>query len=615
VSIEATSVADAARAPSPETPRTWWTGRRVIQVAAALIGLQLIVRGSVAATGHLWQDDLVVTGRAGRIPLFSSEFLLYNHDGHFMPAGFLLTGLFTKLAPLEWWPMLVALVLMQLLASLAVLRMLRLLLGNRPVLLVPLMLYLFSPLTLPAFAWWIAAVNAIPLQAGMAWVVGDAIKLLRTGRVRYAVSGTLVFALTLSFFEKSLVVPVVAFAVIALLRRFEGDTAPILSAARRDAKLWIGLVLVVGVWAAVYASVVGSPAIAAEAAGTVPQATRLLVGGFFRGLLPGIFGGPLTWADPGLWALPPRTLVLGSWITAALAVVWTCWRRRGFGVVWWLVGAYLAVNGAAMVMGRLNFMTPDILSLSLRYFADSTVVIALAIAFIPLAPAREDRPARKVLTDSERRLVVAGAAVAFVLASVWSTVTFCQQWTRSPIPEYLATAKATLAESTDVPLLEQAVPDVIVWALAHPNNLASQVFSPLPERPQFGNSTTELRIIDESGEMTGGRVEPLRWVTEGPLADCGHGVSGRRTTVVPLDGPLMPWSWTVQLNYLAGGDGVLEVALDGETVRTPVTEGANTVYIRIAGGGDKIRLTSATPGLAVCLDSGIVGNMEPIGAP
>jgi hypothetical protein len=58
-------------------------------------------------------------------------------------------------------------------------------------------------------------------------------------------------------------------------------------------------------------------------------------------------------------------------------------------------------------------------------------------------------------------------------------------------------------------------------------------------------------------------------------------------------------------------DGVLEVSLDGEPLRTPVVEGANTVYVRVGGGGDSLRLRSVTPGVAICLDSWVVGNVVP----
>lgn len=587
----------------------WLTGRRVLHVALGLIGIQLLVRGWVAASGFFWQDDLIVTGLAGQGSVFSADFLLYDHDGHFMPAGFLLTGLLTRLAPLEWWPMVVALVLMQALASLAVLRALRLLLGNRPGLLAPLLVYLFSPLTLSAFAWWIAAVNALPLQAGMAWVVGDAIKLLRTGRIRHAVTGTLAFAASVSFFEKSLVVPVVAFAVMVLLLRGAGDRTPLVSAARRGRWLWGGLVLVVGVWAWVYTSVVGSPAVDAEYAGRVPQAANLVGKGLFDGLLPAVLGGPITWAD-GLYAAPPTVLVVISVLCLVGAIVWTSRHRSGTGVIWWMVAAYVAVGSAAILVGRLNEATPDILALSLRYFADSTVVIALALAFLLLAPVRRDFPRREVLTAQGRRVAVAVVAAAFVVTSLWSTVTFTQMWRESPTADYLRTAKASLAE-TDVPLLDQGVPNTVLWALVHPYNLTSHVFSPWAGPAAFATSTPELQLLDESGRLVDAGIDPLRSLRPGPLENCGHGVRAGRTTSIPLDGPLVALPWTVQLNYLAGADGFLDISLDGEWIRTPVVEGPNTVFVRVVGGGDRLRVKSVTDGLAVCVDSGRIGFVEP----
>ena len=80
-------------------------------------------------------------------------------------------------------------------------------------LLIPLTFALFTPLGLPAFAWWAAALNALPMIAAMAWVCADAILLVRTGNQRYALTGIAVFFLGLLFFEKAAVIPFVAFAV------------------------------------------------------------------------------------------------------------------------------------------------------------------------------------------------------------------------------------------------------------------------------------------------------------------------------------------------------------------------------------------------------------------
>ncbi len=105
-------------APRGRGPATGSSRRRVVPGGRRLIGVQLAVRGWVAASGYFWQDDLIVDRHAPATgPLFTSDFLLYDHDGHFMPAGFLLTGVCTELAPLEWWPMVVSLVLLQALAS------------------------------------------------------------------------------------------------------------------------------------------------------------------------------------------------------------------------------------------------------------------------------------------------------------------------------------------------------------------------------------------------------------------------------------------------------------------------------------------------------------------
>jgi hypothetical protein len=544
------------------------------------------------------------------MPLLSAEFLLFNHDGHFLPAGYLLTGVFTRLWPFEWWPMAITLVLLQAVASLAVWRLLRLLLGDRPVLLAPLMLVLFSPVTLPAFTWWITGLNALPLQAGLAWVAGDAVKLMRTGRPRYAVTGTLAFALTLASFEKALVVPVVTFALLVLLRREAGAPRPFLSAGRHGRWLWVGMLVLVAGWALAYSAAGGTPVVAPERAGSVPHAVALVEQGVLRGLLPGLVGGPLSWDHTNMYAAPPTAFIVLGCAVAIAVVLWTVWWRRGTGVIWWSLAAYVAVGLAAVVAGRLTVMTPVLLALSLRYFADSVLVVAIAIALIARTPVRTDRRRWMVLPGGVRRLLAAGTAVAFLTASVWSSVTYTHGWSGAFTRDYVATASASLAELDDVPMLDHPVPPEILWGLAAPLNAASWVFAPLEHRPEFGRTATDLRMLDESGRVIEGRLEPARWLQDGPLQDCGHAVTGGRTTVVPLDGPLIPWDWTIQLNYLAGDDGVLEVWLDGEPVRTPVQEGANTVFVRMGGGGDALHLRSATSGVGICLESGVVGNVR-----
>src|SRR5258708_39937704 len=188
----------------------------VARTAAALIVVQLVIRAVLAFSGYFYWDDLILIGRAGTQDLLSPGYLFDDHDGHVMPGAFLVAGGITRLAPLNWIGPAISLVVLQLLASLALLRALHVILGWRPVLVLPLTFALFTPLGVPAFAWWAAALNSLPMLAALAWVTGDALLLVRTGNHRYAVTGLLVYLGGLVVFGEAAVIPFVAFTIAAL---------------------------------------------------------------------------------------------------------------------------------------------------------------------------------------------------------------------------------------------------------------------------------------------------------------------------------------------------------------------------------------------------------------
>ncbi len=212
----------------------------VARTAAALIAVQLVIRAVLAFGGYFYWDDLILIGRAGTQGLLSPGYLFDDHDGHVMPAAFLVAGGITRLAPLEWIGPAISLVVLGLLASLALLRALYVILGWRPVLLVPLTFALFTPLAVPAFAWWAAALNSLPMLAALAWVCADAVLLVRTGNQRYAVTGVLVYVGGLLFFEKAAVIPFVAFAIVALYAHVTGSDS-VAQVWRRGMRLWVAV--------------------------------------------------------------------------------------------------------------------------------------------------------------------------------------------------------------------------------------------------------------------------------------------------------------------------------------------------------------------------------------
>src|SRR4051812_31269632 len=101
----------------------------VVRSAAALIAVQLGVRAVLAFGGYFYWDDLILTGRAGTQGLLSAAYLFDDHDGHVMPAAFLVAGGITRLAPLNWIGPATSLVVLQLAASLTLLRALHVVLG------------------------------------------------------------------------------------------------------------------------------------------------------------------------------------------------------------------------------------------------------------------------------------------------------------------------------------------------------------------------------------------------------------------------------------------------------------------------------------------------------
>ncbi|MGV0800954.1 hypothetical protein ABQF26_28570, partial [Mycolicibacterium elephantis] len=231
-------------------------------------------------------------------------------------------------------------VVLQLLASLALLRTLHVILGWRPVLLAPLTFALFTPLAVPGFAWWAAALNSLPMLAALAWVCGDAILLVRTGNRRYTVTGTLVFVGGLLFFEKAAVIPFVAFTIVALLAHVTG-AGSVTTVWRRGIRLWVPCLAVTAAWVVVYLVVVDQK----RWSGDVAMTWDLLRRSVTHGIVPGLAGGPWDWqrwAPASPWGTPPVTVMVLGWVALAAVVAVSFIRKQRIGAVWLVAVGYAA---------------------------------------------------------------------------------------------------------------------------------------------------------------------------------------------------------------------------------------------------------------------------------
>ncbi|MCG7594443.1 hypothetical protein [Mycobacterium sp. PSTR-4-N] len=580
--------------------------RWVARAAVAVIALHLAVRAVLAFGGYFYWDDLILVGRAGTQPLLSPGYLFDDHDGHVMPGAFLVAGLITRVAPLNWIGPAISLLVLALVASVALLRALHVILGWRPALLVPLTFALFTPLAVPSFAWWAAGLNSLPMVAALAWVCADAIQLVRTGAVRYAVTGTAVFFGGLLFFEKAAIIPFAAFAITAVYGHVTAE-ATVPQVWRRGRHLWLACLALTVAWVGVYIAVVDQQRWSFDLAMTWDLLWRSVT----HGIVPGLVGGPWEWqrwAPASPWATPPVAVMVLGWVALATVAVLTVRRRRRLGPVWAVALGYAVACQVPIYLMRSSRFTALELAQTLRYLPDLVVVLTLLAAIGVLAPARHDSPRWS-------RPLVACGALLFMAGSLYSTSTFLTSWRDNPTRGYLVNARAGLAAAraaSSAPMLDQEVDPLVLQRVAWPENLASHMFALLPDRPEFSSATTDPRMLDSSGRIVDALVTWVRSIRPGPDPRCGYLVQPDFPARMPLDGPLLPADWTVELNYLANSDGSILVRLsEGDEVKVPVRPGLNRVFVRLPGAGDAITVRANTAALSVCVASGPVGFLAP----
>ncbi|MBI2697179.1 hypothetical protein [Mycobacterium nebraskense] len=585
----------------------------IVALAAALIAAALGIRAVLAFGGYFYWDDLILIGKAGTHNLLSPSYLFDDHDGHVMPGAFLVGGAIIRLAPLNWTGPAISLLVLQLLASLALLRALYVVLGWRPVLLIPLTFALFTPLAVPGFAWWAAALNSLPMLAALAWVCADAILLVRTGNRRYAVTGTLVYFGGLLFFEKAAVIPFVAFAVAALLRHVQGDRAALLTVWRAGLRLWIPALTLTAGWIALYLAVVNQRRWSSD----LTMTAELLARSMTHGIVPGLAGGPWhwdRWAPASPWATPPPSVMVLGWLVLGGTVAVSLLRKQRIGPVWLTAAGYAVACQVPVYLMRSSKQTALELAQTLRYFPDLVFVLALLAAVAFCAPNRA-AAARWLDASPKRTVVTLVLATLFVASSLYSTATFLTSWRDNPAQRYLQNAQADLAAAhaaSTAPLLDQEVDPLVLQRVAAPENLASHMFALLRDRPEFALATTQLRMLDSSGRLVKARVTWVRTIAPGPLPQCGYFTQPDKPARLVLDGPLLPADWSVELNYLANSEGTMTLSMtQGPEVKVPVHPGLNRVFARLPGAGDAITVRANTTALALCIASGPVGFLAP----
>lgn len=589
-------------------------------MAIALIVVSVAWRAGLAARGWFSQDEFVLAAQVLDARL-DADFLLRSFNNQPTPGGLLTAWLMVRLAGFASWPWVLMLAVGQAAVGVAVYRLLRDLLRPGWGLLVPLALFLFSPLTLEVSSLWLVGLLLLPVQLALVLAVRAQVRYLRTGRHRHLAMVVLWLLFGLLFDPKALLIAPLLFLLTLFLCTDGSPWRSLVTAVRRHWRVWLLLTVLSGAYLAFYLT---RPARALDQVTSPGQAFTFLGDLVGATVVPGLLGGPWQWtyAGDGPPLVDPYPVAMWlSWLVLATLVVVTVRRRRSAVRAWLLLACYLGLVSAFFAVTRLGGVLGPMAGTVPRFVADVVPVAAICVgvALFGLRDAGEqDRYTPRPLPGLPGALnsVAVGRAVIAVLVAVglgavWSTVTFGDNWSTKHGREYLATAQAELAAApADTVFLDTIVPDRVVSGYFWPDNLQSHFFRPAEHQPEFVEVAELPVTFDAEGRIRPVRIDGVK-VLPGQVPDCGHLVESGRTTQIPLAAPVAEWPYVVEFGYLSSGDATVTLRLGEATREISVRSGLNKLYFPLPGAGDAIEVTINTPDISLCTKLITVGRVVP----
>jgi hypothetical protein len=590
---------------------------QVLLAAWALVACQAVLRGAVSASGYLYSDDFVLQSRAARWPMFSSDLLLTPHNGDLIPGGMVLAWVITRLAPLSSVAVTMSVVVLQVAASSAVLVMLLRLFGPRRLVLVPLVVFLFSPLTLPTALWWSTSLTSLPLQLGLALAIWIHVGYLRGGGRGLALAAFVVVATTCAFSAKAALIPLALVGITWIVEPSARSATALRHAVLGHWRLWLA-------YLALATTLVVASAMALHGTGLVdPPPLIDLAGSIWHGLVQAFgtaaVGGPVSWVRTGPASAvvdPQGWFVVFAWgVLLAVAVASglsnPCCRRA-----WLLLVGYVLADLAVLAYATAGGPFARLAPLSLSATADAAPVLALTVgvAVIPLQRGPQLSPqhrgwGRWTRASPAPTLIV--ATYVFVLVSLATTLAYARIWSQNPARPWVEQARSDLAAAQpDMPLLSQPVPPSVLDPLEYPDNLSGHVFLALSDRPPFASQTSTLLTLDATGHLVPGQVIGAEALPP-PDGSCWLVEPGSGETV-ELGQPVASGWHAVHLTTLSGEGGSGSVTLgDGAPQPVEFQRGLGDVYLTSAGSGGQLLLTIDGTQGTVCVGTAQVGRIVP----
>jgi hypothetical protein len=461
----------------------WVQRRGLILGGLALIVAQLIWKSIFLGHYYFWQDDFNFLEIA-RAHSYSWSYLTYVGAGHLTPGDWTIFWILARISPYNWGLCAGITVVLLAATGLAAFRLLHTLFGHRPAILVPLVVYLFTPLTMPNIRWWSSAMESLPLQLATFMILTAWVHYVRTRRFLHAVAATAWLVVGLLFFEKAVVLPLILLGVTSGFL-MEGRWLP---AIRRCLvtywRAWAMLAAALVAYVIVFALSLHTSKTQPGAPGSAGAVFSFIVTLTKDTFVPGAIGGPWQWApssDFGYgYSAPPPALAWLALLAAAAVVAASIWYRRYAWRAWAILAVWLvAADITPVLLGRISELGPAIVGMETRYVSDAAPLLAvcLGLAFWPPSGQPDLARGRVVVGLSQwGRTAAAGLVGAFIIGSLWSVQAFQTDTTDVPVRSWIANASLALAEAPPgTVIVDQGVPQAVMTGLFGSTTLDSRV--------------------------------------------------------------------------------------------------------------------------------------------
>jgi hypothetical protein len=583
----------------------------VVVIGLLLIVGQLALRAWAVFPSFFYADDYVLLADARDRGSSGADYYLEDFNSNLIPGVRLLAVVVEQAGTLEW-PLAASIgLLLQAAASLAALAMLLKLHGRRWGILPPLLLYLFSAVTVPSYMWWIAALCQLPLQICFFLGVLTWVTYLRHRSLPWLIACVTLVVLGLAFYTKSaLIAPVLAFIAVAYFARGSLRARVRTTVAAYWPALIVFTVLLSG-YAAYYRATVPQP-FADEEGAQMGQVLSSMLG---TSLPTSLVGGPWKWWDttpPVVLAQPPIwTISLSSIVLVALACYGSLRRTRTLRA-WAMLAAY-AVALAVLLGASRGQIYGAISGLEFRYLTDvvCAATLALGLVYMPLRGAAESSEERAdpLLVWRAPWWLTTATCLAVTAGGVVSTVGYVEFWHHdNASAQFIERIRADVERLGPVDLVPQTLPDTVMPAYTSPMNQSPDFVDLLDLPVTFPPSSDRLAMIDDDGSVHGMIIGPGPRTPPGPSEGCGWRV-GERGRSLHLDGvagsPIAP-NW-MRIAYLASQASIAEITFEGMTRQEAVRAGLNNLYLRVTGDPREVRIDGLEPGTTLCVDTVEVG--------